>query len=262
LTRQNRFAAKSLFIFALFCLNTPPGKSGQGAVVLPNAVIIQPTGAQLIKSGAGHTGGLLVWLSISLLACFGAAITLLSVVHDLAPPFPSTARIALKPLDFVPQLPQAMAVAGATTTTDAIKDLLTEHRCLSEVMYYEARGEGEEGEHAVAQVVFGRLAQGGHGKTICDVVYEGVGETFCQFTFACDGSMDRPKDPKAWRMSQILAARLMARELGPIGDIKGATNFHAARIHPSWASGVEKIAKIGNHIFYRAKSLTVDSPVD
>jgi len=229
---------------------------------LPSAVFIQPTGAQLIKIGVGHTGGLLVGFSISLLACFCAAITLPPVVDNLAPPFASVVRIALKPLDFVPQLPQATAVAGAATTTDAVKDLLTEHRCLSEVMYYEARGEGEEGERAVAQVVFGRLAQGGHGKTICDVVYEGVGETFCQFTFACDGSMDRPRNPKAWRVAQILAARLMARELGPIGDIKGATNFHAARVHPSWASGFEKIAKIGNHVFYRAKSFAVGSPAD
>ena len=60
-----------------------------------------------------------------------------------------------------------------------------------------------------------------------------------------------PGIPKAWRVAQILAARLMARELGPIGNIKGATNFHAARVHPSWASGFEKIAKIGNHVFYR-----------
>jgi spore germination cell wall hydrolase CwlJ-like protein len=198
---------------------------------------------------------------MSLLACFGAAVALASVVNP-APPYIPAVRIALKPMDIVPPFSHATAVPGAATTTDAVKELLIEHRCLSEVMYYEARGEGEEGERAVAEVVFDRLAQGGHGKTICDVIYEGAGDTSCQFTFACDGSMHRSKNSTSWREAQILATRLMARELGQIRDIKGATNFHAARVHPSWASGFEEIAKIGNHVFYRAKSFTAKSPAD
>ena len=53
--------------------------------------------------------------------------------------------------------------------------LLAEHRCLSEVMYYEARGEGEDGQKAVAEVVFHRMNTGNYGHSICAVVYEGVG---------------------------------------------------------------------------------------
>jgi spore germination cell wall hydrolase CwlJ-like protein len=122
-------------------------------------------------------------------------------------------------------------------------------------MYYEARGEGEEGERAVAEVVFDRLAQGIHGNTLCDVVFEGAGKTFCQFTFACDGSMRKVKEPEAWRTAQVLAARLMVGELSQLSDIKGATNYHAAYVHPYWASRFDKIARIGNHIFYKAKTL-------
>ncbi len=47
----------------------------------------------------------------------------------------------------------------------------------------------------MAQVIYHRLASGRHGATICGVIYEGANQTFCQFTFACDGSLDRPK----WR---------------------------------------------------------------
>ncbi len=73
----------------------------------------------------------------------------------------------------------------------------------------------EEGQRAVAEVILHRLAEGGHGHTICNVVYEGVGQTFCQFTFACDGSLQQPKVSEPWRAAQVLAARLMAGEVPP-----------------------------------------------
>lgn len=202
-------------------------------------------------------GRLLAWTSLLLVVGFGvaaAAISTTSTLPPVEPPLP--VRIALMPLNFVPRLPEQSAIEQTDGTAQAVHDLLAQHRCLAQVMYYEARGEGEEGEHAVAEVVFDRLAQGTHGNTVCDVVFEGAGKTFCQFTFACDGSMRKAKDPEAWRSAQVLAARLMVGELSEIRDIKGATNYHAAYVHPSWASRFEKIAKIGNHIFYKAKTLT------
>ncbi len=39
-------------------------------------------------------------------------------------------------------------------------------------MYYEARGEGQDGQKAVAEVVFHRLRHGHFGHSICAVVYE------------------------------------------------------------------------------------------
>lgn len=200
-------------------------------------------------------GRLLAWTSLAMIVCFGVAAAS-AVTFKPAPVDPTLpVRIALRPLGFVPQLPEQAAIEQTDGTAEAVHDLLAEHRCLAQVMYYEARGEGEEGERAVAEVVFDRLAQGTHGNTVCDVVFEGAGKTFCQFTFACDGSMRRAKEPEAWRAAQVLAARLMVGELSQISDIKGATNYHASYVHPSWASRFEKIAKIGNHIFYKAKTL-------
>ena len=55
----------------------------------------------------------------------------------------------------------AAAPARPATAADlAMAQLLAEHRCLSEVMYYEARGEGLDGQKAVAEVVFHRLRHG------------------------------------------------------------------------------------------------------
>jgi len=204
-----------------------------------------------------QVGRVLAWVCLLLVAGLGSSAALVSMNTAplaVAPTLP--VRIALKPLGYIPQIPEQTTITETAGTSEAVHNLLAEHRCLAQVMYYEARGDGEKGERAVAEVVFDRLAEGTHGSTLCDVVFEGAGQTFCQFTFVCDGSMDRPKDAKAWRAAQVLAARLMVGELAQIEDIKGATNYHAAYAHPAWASRFEEIAKIGNHIFYRAKTLT------
>ena len=69
--------------------------------------------------------------------------------------------------------------------------LLAEHRCLSEVLYYEARGEGVKGQKAVAEVVFHRMRTGNYGHSICAVVYEGADQPGCQFSFTCNGDLTR-----------------------------------------------------------------------
>lgn len=183
-----------------------------------------------------------------------AALLLAGVVIAGAQALPLQ-TIGQRRLDLEPQripLPVAMPVAigPSAPSAEAIRMLTAEYRCLAEAMYYEARGEGEAGERAIAEVIFHRLASRAHGRTICAVVYEGADETFCQFSFVCDGSLDRPKSAEAWRATQVLAARLLADEL-PLGDdTRGATAYHTAMVHPFWP-GLKPVTRIGNHIFYR-----------
>lgn len=147
-----------------------------------------------------------------------------------------------------PVLPGPISQQGGAG--DALKQLAAEQQCLADVVYFEARGESEAGQRAVAEVILHRLAEGTHGRTICNVVYEGANQTFCQFTFACDGSTGRPRLAGPWRAAQVLAARLLAGEV-PADTTGGATYYHAAWAHPSWASAKLRVAEIGNHIFYR-----------
>src|SRR5580765_5374057 len=116
---------------------------------------------------------------------------------------------------------QAKAVVAparpATAADLALAQLLAEHRCLSEVLYYEARGEGAQGQMAVAEVIFHRLRHGNYGHSICAVVYEGSGTHSCQFSFACHGELARQKTPAAWRRSEMLAARILTGET-QLGD--------------------------------------------
>ena len=52
----------------------------------------------------------------------------------------------------------ARVIPAGTPGPDAVMtQLLAEHRCLSEVLYYEARGEGRQGQQAIAEVVFHRM---------------------------------------------------------------------------------------------------------
>ena len=133
----------------------------------------------------------------------------------------------------------------------AMAQLISEHRCLSEVLYYEARGEGSGGQKAVAEVVFHRMNHGNYGHSICAVVYEGKNKPGCQFSFACNGDMRKAKQPEEWHRSEALATEIMTHEVNLRNATDGATNFHAITVSPDWADTKEKTTQIGNHIFYR-----------
>ena len=152
--------------------------------------------------------------------------------------------------------PAPVQVIAARIGPDAVStELLAEHRCLSEVLYYEARGEGRQGQQAIAEVVFHRMNTGNYGHSICAVVYEGAGHPGCQFTFTCNGELTKGKDADAWRQSEGLAAQILTGEVSLHNATGGATNFHAVSVTPDWADTMNKTTQIGNHVFYRGAIL-------
>jgi spore germination cell wall hydrolase CwlJ-like protein len=156
--------------------------------------------------------------------------------------------------------PVPVQVIAAGTGPDSISaELLAEHRCLAEVLYYEARGEGRQGQQAIAEVVFHRMNTGNYGHSICAVVYEGAGHPGCQFTFTCNGDLARNKEESAWRESEALAAEILTGEAPLKNATAGATNFHAVTVSPDWADTMKQTTQIGNHLFYRGSVLGHDS---
>jgi spore germination cell wall hydrolase CwlJ-like protein len=141
--------------------------------------------------------------------------------------------------------------AAAPAEDTVLTQLAAEHRCLSEALYYEARGEGRNGEQAVAEVVFHRMNTGHYGHSICAVVYEGSFRPGCQFSFTCDGALHRPREASAWTQAEQLAAEILTGQVPLRNATAGATHYHAAWVAPYWAPTLKKTAKIGNHIFYR-----------
>jgi hypothetical protein len=129
-----------------------------------------------------------------------------------------------------------------------------EVHCLTTALYFEARGESAKGQKAVAEVIIARTRVPGRPKTVCGVVYEGSQRaTGCQFSFTCDGYSDVAPRNASWkRASKIAAAAMRARGRGK-QVVRGATFYHADYVSPGWASRMVKVAKIGQHIFYKPK---------
>jgi spore germination cell wall hydrolase CwlJ-like protein len=156
--------------------------------------------------------------------------------------------------------PAVQVAEAARPAADAVMtQLLAEHKCLSEVLYYEARGEGAGGQKAIAEVVFHRMNHGDYGHSICAVVYEGSGRSGCQFSFTCNGEAMRPKQAAAWRESEKLAAQILTGQVALKNATGGALNFHAVSVSPDWADTMSRTTQIGNHIFYRGMPHTRDS---
>jgi spore germination cell wall hydrolase CwlJ-like protein len=176
---------------------------------------------------------------------------------QLAPPAPPPMLIrqiapeqalqvnAAMPLDNGPN-PAALPFvfkANATTRTQALS-------CLASAVYYEAGSQDDDGERAVAQVVLNRVRHPAFPASVCAVVYQGsTRPTGCQFTFTCDGSLNRQPDSVGWRRAYSIAEQALSGAVfAPVG---WATHYHANYVVPYWASTLTKNAVVGAHIFYR-----------
>ena len=122
--------------------------------------------------------------------------------------------------------------------------------CLAAAVLYEA-GDDATGEQAVAQVILNRLRHPAFPKTVCGVVFEGSERsTGCQFTFTCDGAMTRSTwSEAAWKRAREIAAMALAGSVyRPVGH---STHYHTDWVVPYWQSSLDKVAKVGTHLFFR-----------
>jgi len=128
-----------------------------------------------------------------------------------------------------------------------------ERRCLAVAIYFEARGEPQRGQIAVAQVILNRVRSPLFPETICGVVYQGQRRKGCQFSFTCDGHTDNPRDNAQWSLAQRLSKEIMAGEQW-LPEVGYSTFYHANYVSPRWARRMNKIDRIGRHIFYKKRN--------
>lgn len=121
--------------------------------------------------------------------------------------------------------------------------------CLTQAVYYEAGFEPVSGRRAVAQVVLNRVRHPAFPKSVCGVVYQSSRSRVCQFTFVCDGSLNRAPAAGAWRQARAIAEAALAGHVER--SVGSATHYHADYVAPRWAPLLSKVAQIGTHIFYR-----------
>lgn len=126
----------------------------------------------------------------------------------------------------------------------------SEWHCLTEALYFEARGESLRGVFAVAEVILNRVDSPSYPNSVCGVVNQGTGGLYqCQFTYTCDGRSDAVSDQSSWnRVGQVARAML---DGAPRTLTGGATHYHTRAVNPSWANRFPRTAEIGAHLFYR-----------
>ncbi|TPL80091.1 cell wall hydrolase [Mesorhizobium sp. B2-3-13] len=126
-----------------------------------------------------------------------------------------------------------------------------EQKCLANGIYFEARGEAVRGQAAVAQVILNRVRNPAYPNSICGVVYQNDNWfNRCQFSFACDGRKKRIDNPVAYQTAQDIGMAVTAGKIF-IPEVGSSTHYYANYVHPGWARTMQKMTRIGLHIFYR-----------
>ncbi|WP_238538229.1 cell wall hydrolase [Oceaniovalibus guishaninsula] len=175
----------------------------------------------------------------------------LAVLGDDAPLIEPSRGAGLSRLLREPRLPPGADFARTDTYLDTLPAASgdAEWQCLSEALYFEARGESAEGLFAVAEVILNRRDSGLYPATVCAVVSQGTGRRYqCQFSYACDGASDAIHEPEAFvRVGKV--ARLMLDD-APRDLTGGALFYHTKSVSPYWSHRFDHSATIGAHLFY------------
>lgn len=159
---------------------------------------------------------------------------------------PDAARVANAEQPFVGgDFPAArpFVFAGDATARSRAVD------CLAAAVLYEAGDDGV-GQRAVAQVVLNRARHPAFPQSVCGVVFQGSERrTGCQFTFTCDGALNRRWSDAAWvRARGVAQDALGGAVYTPVGL---STHYHTDWVRPYWSPTLDKLAQVGTHLFFR-----------
>lgn len=117
-------------------------------------------------------------------------------------------------------------------------------RTLALNMYHEARGQGVAGMQMVGEVTLNRVASVDYPNNVCEVVYQ-------RSQFAWTKRKDTvPKEQDQWNLALYISERLLNGDMKRFNN--GATHFYNPdnEEKPRWARKFEKVAIVGDHIFY------------
>jgi N-acetylmuramoyl-L-alanine amidase len=128
-------------------------------------------------------------------------------------------------------------------------------RCLAENVYFEARGEPLRGQYAVAEVTMNRVASPHYPDTVCEVVHDIRWDPkrkrrIAHFSWTqVQLSLGFTPGGEAWQQAMTVASEVYEGVHEPV--VPNALFFHATNVRPYWAKSKKRIARIGDHVFYR-----------
>lgn len=149
----------------------------------------------------------------------------------------------------------ALSAVTAVQADELDPAIQQEVTCLAKNIYYEAGLENYEGKVAVAQVTVNRAENGKFPDTICGVVHQKTrvpsGKFVCQFSWVCEPNRLKIKYySDRWQNSLEVARDVIVNGLR-LDHLNDALYFHNTHVRPNW--GLERIARIGGHIFYSSE---------
>lgn len=165
-----------------------------------------------------------------------ALVTVQPVTHLAVPPAAiEIAPAATSDAEDFNSLAEAVAAQEAVAEDEAM-------RCLAGAIYFESKGEPLSGQLAVAQVVLNRAKSGRFPPDVCGVIKQRG-----QFGFVRGGQIPSINEAQRAYRTAIAVARVA---MADIWDGAAETALYFNR--PGRSPGrVQRIAAIGNHIFYR-----------
>ncbi|NJM83598.1 MAG: cell wall hydrolase [Tabrizicola sp.] len=217
------------------------------SVVALGAALLVASGAAMADVTASSKGGPGVDIAGEMTALFGTERQSLKRLPEVR-----LDAIANGPKKKSKAVPEGFGYTDAWLFAQPAPTGGEDWQCLTTALYFEARGEGLQGQFAVAEVILNRAESPLYPGSICGVVNQRGGGG-CQFSFVCDSTSDKMRDAAA-RDRAARVARVML-DGAPRLLTDGATHFHTRSVRPGWARRFPQTAAIGAHVFYRHPSV-------
>ena len=161
---------------------------------------------------------------------------------------PQSARATMSALPDFSQVSEGDEDGDYDSLADAVADQdeiasSEELRCLAGAIYFEGRGEPLAGQLAVAQVILNRTKSGRFPTGVCDVIKQRG-----QFSFVRGGQIPSVSPSRSAYRTAVAVAKVALAQAWDSTAGK-ALYFNTPGNRPGVR--VQKVAAIGNHIFYR-----------
>lgn len=113
--------------------------------------------------------------------------------------------------------------------------------CLTEAIYFEARGETPKGQELVAQVIKNRVNNDNFPDSYCAVINQKG-----QFTYKRNLPV---KEPDTYKSIKEVALNVM-NDKYRYGKVDNIIGYHNLTVTPRWTLKYNTRLKVGNHVFY------------
>ena len=140
----------------------------------------------------------------------------------------------------------------------------SEVRCLALAVYHDGAGEPLEVKQSFAQVAMNRARLHKDSKSLCNIVYFGLGLPHgCVFRATCRKvGAPTPEASPGWIQAMEIATEAVSTDV-LVPKLRDATHFHAVtEPRPDWSRQLYKVALMGRYIFYSTQLIdeAADNP--